>query len=665
MARRAYVASGVAVGLVLAGAALVSPAQAEKPGAGCTTPALDRPQKAQDLARTNPGAFRAAEVRNAHSVPGLATRARKDSSIWLDRCVDAYYVEEAATAEQKAAAGATMGAEAASSTSLPLASVPLADTFTLESRPGAARTIYLDVTGDTVTGTAWNNSYGSTLTFEPYSIDTTVSTAFSAAELTEIQKMWQVVAEDYAPFDINVTLKDPGTAAIDRTSSSDLVYGARALITNGGTVYDSCGCGGVAYVNVFNAAGASHNYYQPALVFSNGTTKNGKYVGEATSHEVGHNLGLNHDGTSTAGYYSGSAPWAPIMGASYNQPVTQWSKGEYPGANNAQDDLAQIATGAAVRGDEDSGGPVSLANGAAANGVVTRSTDVDSYAFTAAGSTTVSVANGTPFPDLDVQLRVLDAKGAQVALVNPAATRVSATQAAGMSATHTFVAPPSGAVYTAEIRGAGQGTPGTAGAYSTYGSLGTYQVSLSTQLPSDGTPVAVSVGAMPNGAVGTPYAASPVSASGGVAPYTYAASGLSAGLSINPSTGAIGGTPTAAGSFSPVFTVTDSVGATGSSGGSLTVVAGSPLAFATGTTLPGARVRRAYSTAISVTGGTAPYSWALTSGKLPSGMSLSFSELTATVSGTPTRTTKSTFTLRATDADGAVVTRTFSLSVTR
>ncbi len=471
-----------------------------------------------------------------------------------------------------------------------------------------------------------------------------------------------MVAEDYAPFDVNVTLKDPGTAALDRTSSSDLVYGARAVITNGGTVYNDCGCGGVAYVNVFNTSGSTHSYYQPALVFSDGTTKNGKYVGEATSHEVGHNLGLNHDGTSSSGYYSGSAPWAPIMGASYNQPVSQWSKGEYPGANNAQDDLTQIATGAAVRGDEDTSGAIALANGASADGVVTRSTDADTYAFTAAGSTTISVANGTPFPDLDVQLRVLDANGAQVALVNPATTRVSATQAAGMSASHTFVAPTSGAVYRAEIRGAGQGTPGTAGAYSAYGSLGTYQVSLSTQTPSGPQPVAVADQSFSRtvGVAGS----NQLVATGGSGSYAWSRTGtLPPGLSLS-GTGVLSGTPTTAGTYA--FTATATSG-TSSDVGTVTVtVAGttSTLAFVTGATLPGAKLRTAYSTVISVTGGTAPYTWARTSGSLPTGTSLSFSGSTATLSGTPTNNGKSTFVLRVTAANGAVVSRTFAVVVT-
>ena len=80
------------------------------------------------------------------------------------------------------------------------------------------------------------NTYGASITAEPYSIDSTVDTNFSDAELTEIQRAWQVVAEDYAPFDVNVTTKDPGAAAIDRTSSTDSVYGTRAVITNGGVV---------------------------------------------------------------------------------------------------------------------------------------------------------------------------------------------------------------------------------------------------------------------------------------------------------------------------------------------------------------------------------------------------------------------------------------------
>ena len=46
------------------------------------------------------------------------------------------------------------------------------------------------------------------------------------------------------------------------------------------------------------------------------------------------------------GYYTGHgvAPvdWGPIMGVGYYSDVTQWSKGEYSGANNTEDDLQKI-----------------------------------------------------------------------------------------------------------------------------------------------------------------------------------------------------------------------------------------------------------------------------------------------------------------------------------
>ncbi len=660
---RRIVALGIVSVLTAASGAVTLTATAEAaPSTTACEQILAKPARAADVATSDPDAFRAAEKRNA----GKVDLKKADRSVWLDRCGTAFYVDATPKPTERADAVTTMGAATAAS-SLPLAGVPLADTFTLESKPGSQRTIYLDFDGGTVTGTAWNATYGATITAEPYSIDAAVSTAFSDAELTEIQKTWQVVAEDYAPYDVNVTLKDPGTAAIDRSTSSDLIYGTRALITNGGVVYDACGCGGVAYVGVFNTAGSNHMYYQPAWVFSNGTTKNGKYIGEATAHEIGHNFGLNHDGNATSGYDSGSPPWAPIMGASYSQPVSQWSKGEYPGANNAQDDLTQIATGAAYRADEDPSGPLPLANAAALNGIVTQATDADSYAFTAAGATTVTVANGSPFPDLDVRLRILDGAGTEVALVNPTTVRVSAVLANGMNASYSFTAPVGGAAYTAEVRGAGLGTVPDAGAYSTYGSLGTYQVSLTTQTASGPSPLVLTVGTLPNGTVGTAYSANVVSASGGTAPYSYSATGLPGGLSINAGTGAITGTPSTAGSFDPTITVTDGLGASASQSRSLVVdpAAAQPPTFVTAATLPLGKARAPYSTTISVTGGTPGYTWVRTSGTLPAGLTLTSNGASATISGTPTKQGNSTFTLRVTDAAGASATRTFTLQIKR
>src|SRR5690606_28955367 len=119
---------------------------------------------------------------------------------------------------------------------------------------------------------------------------------------------------------------------------TDTVYGTRVLITPSVGAQDAlCGgqCGGVAYLGVFARVDGRA---QPAWVFPQSLQNQSKAIAEAASHEAGHNLGLEHDGTASSGYYTGHGVWAPIMGAGYNRPLTQWSRGSYAGANNAQDD---------------------------------------------------------------------------------------------------------------------------------------------------------------------------------------------------------------------------------------------------------------------------------------------------------------------------------------
>ncbi|NGM51977.1 autotransporter domain-containing protein [Caulobacter sp. 602-2] len=157
------------------------------------------------------------------------------------------------------------------------------------------------------------------------------------------------------------------------------------------------------------------------------------------------------------------------------------------------------------------------------------------------------------------------------------------------------------------------------------------------------------------GQVGVAYnaVASPVTISGGNPPYnSYSATGLPAGLTMN-SSGVISGTPTTATNATVVVTVTDNSAGNGSytstASASLSIalpnITLSPAAGA----LPGAQAgASSYSQGISASGSIAPYTFAVTAGALPPGMSLS----SGTISGTPTSTGTFNFTVTATDGSG-------------
>ena len=76
--------------------------------------------------------------------------------------------------------------------------------------------------------------------------------------------------------------------------------------------------------------------------------------------------------------------------------------------------------------------------------------------------------------------------------------------------------------------------------------------------------------------------------------------------------------------------------------------------------LPSATVGTAYSASLSATGGTSPYSWNLSSGNLPAGLSLSSS---GTITGTPTTTSTSSFTLQVSDSAGHNASASYTITV--
>src|SRR5262249_48817125 len=118
-----------------------------------------------------------------------------------------------------------------------------------------------------------------------------------------------------------------------------------------------------------------------------------------------------------------------------------------------------------------------------------------------------------------------------------------------------------------------------------------------------------------------------------------------AGLTLGPTTGVISGTPTTAATANFTVTVTDSASRTASQSLSMTI---NPATLAISTnSLPVGMVGTAYSQTLTATGGTAPYTWAITSGTLPAG--LAWAPTTGLISGTATTAGTFNFTVQVTD----------------
>jgi hypothetical protein len=344
--------------------------------------------------------------------------------------------------------------------------VELGDTFKLHSNPDSHFTIYLDFNGHTTSGTYWNTEKNLTEIITPaFSLDNDPN--FSNAELERIQYIWQRVAEDFMPFDVDVTTEEPDIdRLIKTTGGSDTDWGIRVVI--GGSWEDWLGksAGGVAYVTSFNWDSDT-----PAFVFSNDSEK---FAAEAISHEVGHTLGLSHDGTITNGkdsYYAGANGWAPIMGSGYLPTLVQWSKGEYADANEKEDDLAIITgnNGFTYRND-DHGNTTDTAtlltpinNEISVTGIIEQNTDVDYFSFTLNSDMFIdfNIIPGTRDANLDVLAKLFNSEDTLLYTSDPQDT-LSATFPALLLQTGT---------YYLTIEGTGK-----AGVYSDYGSLGFYTI---------------------------------------------------------------------------------------------------------------------------------------------------------------------------------------------
>jgi hypothetical protein len=223
-----------------------------------------------------------------------------------------------------------------------------------DSRPGAPYTIYLDFGGFAFNGNWGNNASYTPGTTPAYTVDGDAST-FTPTELNNIQIMWSRVAEKYSAFNINVTTVDPAVAAGQAANDTqrqnfydNQIKLMHTVIGGLGSWYLGGTAGGTSFTGVTAFQQTGTNGYHTDFVFAAQAPNALRAISEATAHENGHGLNLNHQSVQSpfseyndGGGATGPGSKAPIMGKSYNTERGLWRIG-YSSSGGTQNDLARM-----------------------------------------------------------------------------------------------------------------------------------------------------------------------------------------------------------------------------------------------------------------------------------------------------------------------------------
>lgn len=398
------------------------------------------------------------------------------------------------------------------------------------SRPGAPNVIYLHFAGGyTVENSMWNDppNVKDRFTTQPFDRDGSPA-RFSEDERATMIEIWARLAEDFFPFDVDVTTERPS----ELHARVALVVITSGIDTDGDPIPYSPQLA-PAIFDGFNHP--NYLYLRPAtIVYANEYVERQTFderIADVIAHELGHNLGLSHDGTVGQEYYGGhgtrfpvNEAWGPIMGSSSDNSIMQWSKGEYARASNLEDDLAIIRTKLGVRPDDVGNDPASASALAVTATATTRfdgflgdPSDVDVFAFDAtAGEWVVNVdpfvstrTGRVPGGNVDMKLELLDAAGRVFETADPTIRReasIRRTLAAGR--------------HYVRVTPTGWGSPlaDPPSGYTNYGSIGQYFLSVRAAAAPAPTPTPTPT---PNPPPASPPASSapPATGGGGGAPH--------------------------------------------------------------------------------------------------------------------------------------------------
>jgi hypothetical protein len=206
--------------------------------------------------------------------------------------------------------------------------------------------------------------------------------------------------------------------------------------------------------------------------------------------------------------------------------------------------------------------------------------------------------------------------------------------------------------------GAIYGTPSKGGSYPLTFSVTdsskpaqTKNVSLTVVIAT--TALSITTTSLPTGAKSASYA-STLQVTGGTPSYMWSITSgkLPAGLTLAAAAGTISGKPSVTGTFPLTVAVKDSSTPDLTKSASLSIVIGTtnaqaPALSITSSTLASGTDGTAYSSQLKASGGTPAYTWSITSGKLPAGLTLAAT--TGMISGTPSATGTTSFTATVTD----------------